>query len=115
MHGLTQIHIQNFRACKNVSLSLGSFTPLVGQNNVGKSTVLDAIRIALAPKALAKLQASSTTRLLDLKFVVFLEIRSTLFPAFRLFQLLSKLLRPVKHVLQSSLVFDRMTLVYLAL
>ena len=58
MHGLTQIHIQNFRACKNVSLSLGSFTPLVGQNNVGKSTVLDAIRIVLAPKAFAKNDAS---------------------------------------------------------
>ncbi|MGE8182009.1 AAA family ATPase [Pseudomonas mandelii] len=43
MHGLTQIHIQNFWTCKNVYLSLGSFTPLVGQNNVGKSTVLDAI------------------------------------------------------------------------
>ena len=58
MHELPQIHIQNFRACKNVSLSLGSFTPLVGQNNVGKSTLLDAIRIVLAPKALAKNDAS---------------------------------------------------------
>jgi len=58
MHGLTQIHIQNFRACKNVSLSLGDFTPLVGQNNVGKSTVLDAIRMVLAPKAFVKNDAS---------------------------------------------------------
>lgn len=42
MHGLSYIYIENLRACRNVSLPLGDFTPLVGQNNVGKSTVLDA-------------------------------------------------------------------------
>lgn len=54
MHGLSYIHIENFRACKHVFMPLGDFTPLVGQNNVGKSTVLDAIRLVLAPKAFSK-------------------------------------------------------------
>jgi len=58
MHGLGQIYIENFRACKRVLLALGDFTPLVGQNNVGKSTILDAIKLVLAPKAFAKSDAT---------------------------------------------------------
>lgn len=58
MHGLSQIYIENFRACRQVSLTLGSFTPLVGQNNVGKSTILEAIRVVLSPKAFAKTDAA---------------------------------------------------------
>jgi len=53
MHRISYIEIQNFRACQAVSLPLDDFTPLVGQNNVGKSTILDALRWLLKPDARA--------------------------------------------------------------
>ena len=51
MHRISYIEIKNFRACKSVSLPLDDFTPLVGQNNVGKSTILDALKWLLKPDA----------------------------------------------------------------
>lgn len=51
MHRISYIEIQNFRACQTVSLPLDDFTPLVGQNNVGKSTILDALKWLLKPDA----------------------------------------------------------------
>ncbi|QHG65209.1 ATP-dependent nuclease [Pseudomonas putida] len=62
MHSLSKIHIKNFRSCKQVILPLGDFTPLVGQNNAGKSTILDAIRLVLAPKAFARTDANDPTQ-----------------------------------------------------
>ena len=62
MHALSKIHIQNFRSCNQVFLPLGDFTPLVGQNNAGKSTILDAIRLVLAPKAFAKTDANDPSQ-----------------------------------------------------
>ncbi|KQO41651.1 AAA family ATPase [Pseudomonas sp. Leaf83] len=62
MHSLSKIHIKNFRSCKQVILPLGDFTPLVGQNNAGKSTILDAIRLVLAPKAFTKTDANDPTQ-----------------------------------------------------
>jgi predicted ATP-dependent endonuclease of OLD family len=53
MHRISHIFIQNFRTCKDVSFPLDEFTPLVGQNNVGKSTILDAIKWVVKPNALA--------------------------------------------------------------
>ncbi len=53
MHHISHVAINNFRACRNVSLPLESFTPLVGQNNTGKSTILEAINWVLKPKAIA--------------------------------------------------------------
>jgi predicted ATP-dependent endonuclease of OLD family len=53
MHRISHIEIQNFRACQSVSLPLDNFTPLVGQNNVGKSTILDALKWLLKPDARA--------------------------------------------------------------
>ena len=41
MHRVSCIHIENFRACRNVTLPLDGYTPLVGQNNAGKSTILE--------------------------------------------------------------------------
>lgn len=61
MHTLRKIHIKNFRSCRLVTLPLGDFTPLVGQNNAGKSTILDAIRIVLAPKAFSKTDATDSS------------------------------------------------------
>lgn len=53
MHRLSHITIQNFRACRDVSLPLEGYTPLVGQNNAGKSTILEAICWILKPTALS--------------------------------------------------------------
>lgn len=54
MHGLSKIHIQNFRACEDVTLPLSDFTPLVGQNNTGKSTILEAIKAVLCLKPFSR-------------------------------------------------------------
>lgn len=51
MHRISYIEIQNFRAYQSVSLPLDDFTPLVGQNNVGKSTILESLRWLLKPDA----------------------------------------------------------------
>lgn len=53
MHRLSHLVIHNFRACRDVSLPLEGYTPLVGQNNVGKSTILQAIGWVLKPAALS--------------------------------------------------------------
>ena len=53
MHRLSHIAIQNYRACRQVSIPIESFTPLVGQNNSGKSTVLKAIQWVLKPASLS--------------------------------------------------------------
>lgn len=52
MHKLGHIEIRNFRLCQSVSLPLEGFTPLVGQNNVGKSTILRALAWVLKPSSL---------------------------------------------------------------
>ncbi|MCX6866013.1 MAG: AAA family ATPase [Verrucomicrobia bacterium] len=49
MHTLAHISISNFRSCKNVSLPLGDFTPVVGYNNAGESNILTAIEWRIDP------------------------------------------------------------------
>ena len=44
---LTQLEIRNFRGIKELTLSLDDLCVLIGENNSGKSTVLDALRICL--------------------------------------------------------------------
>ena len=45
---LTGIHIKSFRAIRDVTIgSVETALILVGQNNTGKSTILDALRAAL--------------------------------------------------------------------
>lgn len=53
MHRISYVKIENFRACRNVSLPLEGYTPLVGQNNAGKSTILEALQWVLKPSVLA--------------------------------------------------------------
>ncbi len=53
MHRLSYLKIVNFKACREVELPLEGYTPLVGQNNTGKSTILKAIEWVLKPKALS--------------------------------------------------------------
>ncbi len=44
---LTGIRIENFRGIRSLHLSLDSLTVLIGENNAGKSTVLESIRLVL--------------------------------------------------------------------
>ncbi len=47
---LREIQIRNFRSCSNTTVSLDPvLTVLVGENNSGKSSVVEAIRLALRP------------------------------------------------------------------
>lgn len=46
---LSRLEINNFRGIKSLSIDFDGLTILIGENNSGKSTVLDAIRIALSP------------------------------------------------------------------
>lgn len=62
MHQLSHLVIKNFRACREVSLPLEGYTPLVGQNNTGKSTILQAIEWVLKPKALSAPDFSDRNR-----------------------------------------------------
>ncbi|WP_026305909.1 ATP-dependent endonuclease [Thioalkalivibrio sp. ALMg9] len=52
MHRLSSVHIRNFRSCRDVGLSLGDCTPIVGYNNAGKSNLLTAIEWFVAPSSL---------------------------------------------------------------
>jgi putative ATP-dependent endonuclease of OLD family len=44
---LREIKVKNFRGIRSLHLSLDGLTVLVGENNTGKSTVLEAIRLVL--------------------------------------------------------------------
>ena len=44
---LTQLDIRNFRGIEELSLPLDDLCVLIGENNAGKSSILDAIRICL--------------------------------------------------------------------
>lgn len=44
---ITRVIIKNFRSIKDADIFLGHTTVLIGPNNVGKTAILDAIRIAL--------------------------------------------------------------------
>lgn len=42
---LTSLHVQNFKCLRDVQLAFGSFTVLIGPNDSGKTSILDALRI----------------------------------------------------------------------
>ena len=44
---VTTLHIENFRGIKRLDLDLDELTVLIGENNTGKTAVLDALRICL--------------------------------------------------------------------
>ncbi len=44
---ITRLHIQNFRSVKDLTVDLGETTVLIGQNNAGKTAIIDAVRIVL--------------------------------------------------------------------
>ena len=44
---LINVNVENFRGISNASIKIDNFTTLVGGNNIGKSTILCAIKILL--------------------------------------------------------------------
>src|ERR1700758_3860319 len=44
---ITRLRIENFRSIKMLDIELGETTVFIGQNNSGKTAILDAVRIAL--------------------------------------------------------------------
>lgn len=44
---ITRLHIQNFRCIKDLAIDLGETTVFIGQNNAGKTAIIDAVRIVL--------------------------------------------------------------------
>ena len=48
---LRQVDIANFRGIRQLSISLDETTLLIGENNVGKTTILDAIQVCLGRNA----------------------------------------------------------------
>jgi putative ATP-dependent endonuclease of OLD family len=44
---ITKVRIENFRGLKDLDLDLDSITVLIGENNSGKTSVLDALRLCL--------------------------------------------------------------------
>ena len=44
---LKEVVIENFRSIKSLRLPMDGLTVLIGENNIGKSSILEAVRIAL--------------------------------------------------------------------
>lgn len=45
---ITRLHIKNFRCIKDLAITLGETTVFIGQNNAGKTAIIDAVRIVLS-------------------------------------------------------------------
>jgi len=52
MHSIKNIRITNFKACSDLQTPLFAYTPIIGYNNAGKSTILEAILWASRPYSL---------------------------------------------------------------
>ena len=44
---ITEVRIRNFRGIRSLDLELGRVTVLIGENNSGKTSVLDALKLCL--------------------------------------------------------------------
>lgn len=53
-HYIKNIEIQNYKSCKELTVVLTPYTPLVGYNNVGKSNILSALEWLVKDKLLAE-------------------------------------------------------------
>lgn len=49
---VARIHIENFRGIKDTTLDFTKHAVLLGDNNTGKTTVLEALDLALGPDRL---------------------------------------------------------------
>lgn len=50
---LTHLHIKNYRAARDVAMPLSSFVCITGENNAGKSTILQSLSLFLSGSTLA--------------------------------------------------------------
>lgn len=57
-----QIKIEDFRGIKNADLTFGGHTLLVSGNNVGKSTICDALDLVLGPNPKGRNQPGADVR-----------------------------------------------------
>ncbi len=48
---ISKLNISNFRGIKESTLYFDSHTLLVGRNNIGKSTICEALDLVLGPEA----------------------------------------------------------------
>ena len=55
---IRRIHIENFRNFKYIDIPLNQFTIVVGENDAGKSNLLDAIRLVLNNNSLQYISRS---------------------------------------------------------
>ena len=53
-HFLKRVRIRNYRSIVELELQMSAFSPLVGENNVGKSNILNAIQWFVKPDKLEK-------------------------------------------------------------
>lgn len=44
---ITRLRIENFRSIRNLDIELGDTSVFIGPNNVGKTAILDAVRLVL--------------------------------------------------------------------
>jgi energy-coupling factor transporter ATP-binding protein EcfA2 len=51
---ITKAHIRNFRALKDVTFNLSTFSCVIGENNSGKSSLMQAIKLFLRPVKLSE-------------------------------------------------------------
>jgi putative ATP-dependent endonuclease of OLD family len=54
---IVRVAIENFRGIRAATVELNGTTVLLGDNNTGKSTLLEAIELAIGPDRLARAQA----------------------------------------------------------
>ncbi len=51
---VARLHIENFRGIKRADVLLPKHAVIVGDNNIGKSTLLEAIDLVLGPERLSR-------------------------------------------------------------
>ncbi len=52
-HHLSKIQIKNYKSCRDITVELTPYTPMVGYNNAGKSNILSALEWLLDDKLLS--------------------------------------------------------------
>ncbi len=54
---IVRVHIENFRGISLADIHLNGTSVLLGDNNIGKSTIFEAIELAIGADRLARTQA----------------------------------------------------------